>query len=985
MQDGCRKSKGNRLEEKNLKAPLYHVLKARGDIDNLKSHIRHRLILELNAVAKGVQSKDKKEGSHSENDEKYQRLSNILCSDHLQTSGYLYALSILLPECGMPDDSASRQMELIQFLNVHIDHRLFNAVITADKRQESLLCKMLRVIATNLGVQLVNSEVQTEEAQSNPLHSLENRLRGIDEAFEARRTLEIENSKKVLDDNLERYQKEIVEEARRDLATQMESFRSVQLAQLRLDTESQYQKRLEAEKKRLENAYNARLAALLEREQQVEEKCALSRQAGDREAFLRRQALEVETSGIRLQAKQVEQDRESLERDRKRMADEYKMHELELKKRQQDLEQQEQTIAYRVNQEVQRLRMEDELGLVRQRKEQELLAAQLQEERKALESDRKFVQELKADLACQKKQFCEMEIIDYKTLQAENMTLKREADALKGRLSKVYKELEDQKQATSTSQAEIGALLIARQEADRLRGCLTIERNSFNEERLHMQGLLDEQIAKNQHLFERLKLHESELSRLRKSLAQSRTRHSSQDFTVKEQYSSSVKQSRKLVIPRNCDDIEVFTDSDSDESIVADTTHPHFKLSDNRSGAIGVTNRASELRKDYWGKRVEEARERIANLQTESEELQTTYHQWKLAGFSESRKPEFLSFGLGALPLRTNPTLDNLQPLSPNWPAPVVAALASEHSGDKQLRYENWTEARRKPDTENFGTKRTELIYDDRGVTVQSARSKSEVSIEIDDNAIEHQRPEFIPSPKNTAFNEKHQNRSHAFGNIADSQRNSSIRTKSKGDTTSSPAEGGDAVGNGRVLEHASPVRRLRSPQSAEEGSGAKDPQSGTPRSVLSKTPVPVNPGTSKESAHQATPSNQSVESARLDHGADFCDKTNDSSAVVNGEINRFTEESKGLVEKYMQISKSRNSPDQASPVILTSEQPPQGAQSGLGPTFDQFLNANGPVSSDSDGDFDDDQDLSTHVPEFEGLSTGRENSDQNENSDTMW
>ncbi|XP_018648572.1 hypothetical protein Smp_137420 [Schistosoma mansoni] len=370
-------------------------------------------------------------------------MANCLVADHLNIHGYNYSLSVFLPEIG-----------------------LTNFETSFYKDSYSLLVSILKAYEDVSSLSKEHKAVQAVEADGC---DLDHRLNSINKEYEAIKLLEILGAKKLFDDRLEQCKSEIDGRSRMEMERQarlifiillrkssMSEFRQNELNSLKSELEEEFQKRLLQNTQRLQEEFELRCQSLNEQEVLLREKYNLFQQKEERESFVRRQALQAELDAIQLVKTQL--DKEKLQIDK--------------------------------------IRMEDEIKLMKQRKELELQSVQLSENQKMLEEKLKTFEQLKQELLKQQNKFTEMEIVGYDTIKTQNEVFKAEISTLQKQLKNSLVELEEQKQIAASATTELNVLKVVKQEIEKLMNTLNNDHAVIIQEKFTLQKKLNEQKGK---------------------------------------------------------------------------------------------------------------------------------------------------------------------------------------------------------------------------------------------------------------------------------------------------------------------------------------------------------------------------------------------------------------------------------------------------------------------------------------------------------
>ncbi|KAH8852092.1 Oral-facial-digital syndrome 1 protein [Schistosoma japonicum] len=594
---------------------VYKLLKEKGDIDKIKSQIRTKLIL-------GFATFDCSMTKFDETNDPSIKMTNCLIANHMRIHGYNYSLSVFLPEIGLNDFETDEHVKAITFSK-------FNKRLNFPQRQGglhgkfySLLVSIIKAFEDFSGLSTEQKAVQTI---GNDDHHLYQKLNDINKEYEAVRSSEILHAKKLLDDRLEQYKGEIYEQSRIRMEQQMLEFRQSELTSIKLQMEEEYQKRLYQHEQQLEQDFEYRCQSLNEKEKLILEKYNLSEQKEERELFIRRQALQVELDAIQMMKAQLDQEKVQIDKDRIQVQKDHEKNELELKKRENLLEIKERTLESEIHKHVNQIRMEDEIKLVKQRKELELQSVQLSENQKMFEEKLKIFESLKQDLLEKQNKFTEMEIVGYDTIKTQNEVLKVEISNLQKQLKNVIMELEEQKQIAASATTELAVLKVVKQETEKLINTLNNDHAVFIQEKYKLQKKLNEQQNEIHELTERLALYENK----NKSYCVQTNEDSLVNYSTRKNQSLNkphmLTEADRRSIYEECN---LSISSDLSSSCMID-----IKKAD-KSCSVPV-ELSTDSNTDHWRKRFELSRRRMAQLRMVSEEFDSIYEEWKSLDLKE--------------------------------------------------------------------------------------------------------------------------------------------------------------------------------------------------------------------------------------------------------------------------------------------------------------------------------------------------------------
>nr|CAH8829888.1 unnamed protein product [Trichobilharzia regenti] len=597
---------------------VYRLLKEKGDIDKLKSQIRQRIILGFASLENPVPKSD------CEIIDENVRLVDCLIADHMKHQGYDYSLSVFLPEIGFTSYESEEHIKNLLFSKSTISRNLWQKIASYHQDTSSFLVSILKAEADISDVLKEQKSVQTCDLD---VCELDQRLKDIDKEYEAVKSADILHLKKTFEDRLEYYKREVGEQYQVKLTQQMTEFRQNELNTIKLEMEGRFQERIKEHVMRLEKEFEIRLQSLNDQEELLKEKYNLSEQREEREAFVKRQALQAELDTIQFMKTQLDQERLQIEREKKQMLKDHENREREIKKHENLLEIREKTLEGEIQEHVDRIRMEDEIKLLKQRKEIEIQSLQLSENQKMLEEKMKTFEQLKQDLIKQQNKFTEMEINDYDTIKTQNEVYKNEITSLQKQLKNAIVELEEQKQITASATTELGVLSVVKQEIERLMNTLNNDRVTFIQEKINLQKKLNEQQNVIHKLMERLALHDGGniypgqyySSHCTGTCVTNHPRTTHQNVTKTHQLTEAERRS----IYEECN-LSISSDM-SGESFMG---VKNAKKSSNPAPSCNPQF-------DQWSQRLELSRRRMAQLQMVSEQFDSIYEEWKSVDLKE--------------------------------------------------------------------------------------------------------------------------------------------------------------------------------------------------------------------------------------------------------------------------------------------------------------------------------------------------------------
>ena len=270
------------------KRGLYDKLYSTGILDNLKSHLRTRILSKLSGRDKvGIARASRgNEGLIS-------RVLDSLFTDYLRQNGYDYTLSVFLPESGLQSSSSLTLGEILDML--HIDKTSQMGQVIEERHQREVDSSDAAPSSSSsscLSTLILGSIAQVHS--SKPLHEAETQtwdLQGDGRTSSGSVAIEVQRIEGRLQDKLESdratmkaifeqktndYRRDVEIRSRADVQAQVERVRDIETRSIRIQESAKAWEALAKEKEELDKLHNDRLAALkaseLETMQRITEK-----------------------------------------------------------------------------------------------------------------------------------------------------------------------------------------------------------------------------------------------------------------------------------------------------------------------------------------------------------------------------------------------------------------------------------------------------------------------------------------------------------------------------------------------------------------------------------------------------------------------------------------------------------------------------------------------------------------------------------------
>ncbi|PAA70864.1 hypothetical protein BOX15_Mlig025159g1, partial [Macrostomum lignano] len=290
---------------------VFLALKQRGDVEQLKAHLRKRL---FEAIQQ--QQQLPKQQPPREMDD-IDRAAATLVAEHLRTAGFPYSLSVFVPESGLSSGGLLDRNSLQELLRLPADGGFHRRLVAAPDGASVLRTVLQHLAEAGGGAGGVNAGVQT--AESHPAEALlAARMAAIDSQFDQRarqQKRQPESSAASVEAALLQCRRETEERMRKQLQADMQRFREGELAKVRLEERVAMQKELEARRREMEAEYRLRFTRLVDREGSCDDALARQLKEQERECYLRRQTLLEQIDLAKERENQLRRDREAWERE----------------------------------------------------------------------------------------------------------------------------------------------------------------------------------------------------------------------------------------------------------------------------------------------------------------------------------------------------------------------------------------------------------------------------------------------------------------------------------------------------------------------------------------------------------------------------------------------------------------------------------------------------------------------------------------------
>ncbi|XP_071951219.1 centriole and centriolar satellite protein OFD1-like [Antedon mediterranea] len=290
-----------------FKTKLYQSFKERGVIQNLKSQLRSKLVVELRNSALN-QDFSKSTVPLQEENSLLHRASNSLVADHLRRCQYEYSLAVFLPESCAASDKLFSTKDLLQLLKINPDSKLYRKIASSQPTYHSkgFLWELLCEIANSHSG---GSECKGVQADLSSHSSLVDKLEDVDREFRSRAQGEDFQGSNVITEKMLSFQREIETRSKEQLNLEITRFKENECRNIEMEEREKFRVKLDSSRKELEQLYGMKCKALEERERNATERLQQQQQIVQKEMHSQRQSLLEELQMLR--SKEAEVRRES--------------------------------------------------------------------------------------------------------------------------------------------------------------------------------------------------------------------------------------------------------------------------------------------------------------------------------------------------------------------------------------------------------------------------------------------------------------------------------------------------------------------------------------------------------------------------------------------------------------------------------------------------------------------------------------------------
>ncbi|CAM4760077.1 unnamed protein product, partial [Rotaria magnacalcarata] len=305
----------NGLSGRDLRIKLFDLMKSKGIVDNVKSHLRGRLIHEL----RGGFDDQIRFSSSTIQPTLLVRALNGLIIDYFQGQKYDYTTSVFIPEANINDYRTLSDEEILRLLNISTESSFYKKIKSNSEINgyKSLLISMLTCIASWLPGSSQNNSTQTSNdlwAGSIAGSTLDEKLSNLDAMYTNRHDDLTSMQNLSTEEKLLLFQKNVELRTKENLKQQMDQFRENEIKNVRDEERSKCQMELQALRKELEILYKSKQDTLNEKEMRIGERFKAELENERRDLYAQRQSFLEELKTMKMRETENQRNLELRER-----------------------------------------------------------------------------------------------------------------------------------------------------------------------------------------------------------------------------------------------------------------------------------------------------------------------------------------------------------------------------------------------------------------------------------------------------------------------------------------------------------------------------------------------------------------------------------------------------------------------------------------------------------------------------------------------
>ncbi|XP_021364369.1 oral-facial-digital syndrome 1 protein homolog [Mizuhopecten yessoensis] len=543
------------LSAEELRNRLYHSLRDRGLVDNIKSQLRNSIVTELQQTARGQGQLTLRDLRVPEEGSLLHRASNSLIADHLRRCQYEYSLSVFLPESGISRDKVFGTHDLLQLLGISSQSRLYRKMASpqGEHHKKGFLWQLLSEIASLHTNAVQDFGTQTDLIKVGPITSLDEKLVGVDDLYSSKRDDHYKFGVTAVEDRLLSFQRQLEERYRSDLQLELARMKENEIARIRIEEKENSRREMDQLRREMERTYQNKTESMTTRERNSIERMQREQEMHEKEIYTQRQTILEEIEQLRRREADVKRQADINDREKQLMVDRLRDKDSNLKHREHLVSRQETEYEQKLANEMTKFKVEEQAKFMARTQNLEIREAKLREDERRVGEDKDHLQGLKDTLKDREVRINELEtkiqeekhkevsasrqnellhgrlrdMADYKVLQESNAVMKSELETLRTRLAELLQMNERERGRQEEMMRELRRpspeSLMLQRDLEKAKEALRQETTLSSAQTSQLEKRLQEEMDRNRDLLRRFEDQTSHLKEMNREVVDLRS------------------------------------------------------------------------------------------------------------------------------------------------------------------------------------------------------------------------------------------------------------------------------------------------------------------------------------------------------------------------------------------------------------------------------------------------------------------------------
>ncbi|XP_033742061.1 oral-facial-digital syndrome 1 protein homolog isoform X2 [Pecten maximus] len=543
------------LSAEELRNRLYHSLRDRGLVDNIKSQLRNSIVTELQQTSRGQGQLTLRDLKVPEEGTLLHRASNSLIADHLRRCQYEYSLSVFLPESGISRDKVFGTPDLLQLLGISSQSRLYRKMASpkGEHHKKGFLWQLLSEVASLHANAVQDFGTQTDLIKVGPITSLDEKLVGVDDFYSSKRDDHHKVGVTAVEDRLLSFQRQLEERYRSDLQLELARMKDNEIARIRVEEKENGRREIDQLRRELERTYQNKIDSMTTRERNSIERMQKEQEMHEKEIYTQRQTILEEIEQLRRREADVKRQADINDREKQLMEDRLRDKESNLKHREHLVNRQETEYEQKLANEMTKFKVEEQAKFMARTQNLEIREAKLREDERRVGEDKDHLQGLKDTLKDREVRINELEtkiqeekhkevsasrqnellhgklrdMGDYKVLQESNAVMKNELETLRTRLAELLQMNERERGRQEEMMRELRRpspeTLMLQRDLEKTKEALRQETTLSSAQTSQLEKRLQEEMDRNRDLLRRFEDQTSQMKDMNRELVDLRS------------------------------------------------------------------------------------------------------------------------------------------------------------------------------------------------------------------------------------------------------------------------------------------------------------------------------------------------------------------------------------------------------------------------------------------------------------------------------